>query len=78
MLLVIMGHLAPNCSFAYGVHLVLFFVLSGYLTQKKEITLDFIHKKFKQLMVPYFYTCIAVTLTDMLQCIVLRGGGQLE
>lgn len=71
ILLVIIGHVGGglegvwNFDWVYGVHLVMFFLLSGYTLKKKEITREFLNMKFRRLMVPYFYTCIAIIVTDI-------------
>ena len=71
MLLVIIGHVSGDLEgvwdfkFVYGIHLVMFFLLSGYTLKKKEITRRFINQRFDRLMVPYFYTCAAIILTDV-------------
>ena len=71
ILLVIIGHVSGgltgiwNFQFVYGIHLVIFFILSGYTLKKAALTKDFINKKFSRLMVPYFYTCIAIIIADV-------------
>ena len=71
ILLVIIGHVSGgltgiwNFQFVYGIHLVVFFILSGYTLKKAALTKDFINKKFSRLMVPYFYTCIAIIIADV-------------
>lgn len=71
MLLVIIGHVSFGLqgiwdfSFVYGIHLVMFFLLSGYTLKKRDITKEFINNKFSRLMVPYFYTCAAIMITDV-------------
>lgn len=71
ILLVIIGHTSNNLKgfwnfkFVYGIHLVMFFLLSGYTLKKKTVTREFINQKFRRLMLPYFYTCIAIIITDI-------------
>lgn len=76
MLMVVLGHTYGKAHFVYGIHLVIFFILAGYLLKPREITTDFVAAKFKRLMVPYFYTCLAIAGTDVARCVILRGGGQ--
>ena len=70
ILLVIIGHTCYqlddywNFHFVFGIHLVMFFLLSGF-TLKKNLTRDYINNKFRRLLVPYFYTCVAVTIMDI-------------
>ena len=78
MLLVILGHTTSqltghwNFHFVYGIHLVVFFILSGYTLKKKTINRGFMNAKFARLMTPYFYTCLAVTIMDVLNCWILN------
>ena len=69
MLLIILGHVAggsPYVHWVYGVHLVVFFLLSGFLFRKRHVTREYLNKRFLRLMVPYFYTCAAILITDVL------------
>ena len=78
ILLIIIGHTSTklsgfwNFQFVYGIHLVVFFLLSGYTFKKKTLTEEWINSKFKRLMVPYFYTCIAILFTDIITIWVNR------
>lgn len=81
MLLVIIGHVSGGLTgimkfnWVYGVHMVMFFILSGYTLKKKDFTIEYINGKFLRLMKPYFYTCIAILVTDVLNvCFILRDG----
>lgn len=73
MLLVIVGHTTFDLtgkwstSFVYGIHLVMFFLLSGYTIRPQKITRVYINNRFSRLMVPYFATCLAITLMDIAQ-----------
>lgn len=73
ILLVILAHIDANWGFAHGFHLVVFFLLSGYTFKVVEPTTAYLNKKFSRLMTPYFYTCFAVILMDIINCICLRG-----
>ena len=72
ILLVIIGHVSGGLSgiwkfdFVYGIHLTMFFILSGFTIKRKKITLELLNKKFEHLMIPYFLTCMAVLLTDVI------------
>lgn len=70
IILVILGH-TSNLFFVNGIHLVMFFLLSGYTLKKREVTREYINGKFRRLMIPYFCTCLAVLVTDIWNnCIV--------
>lgn len=70
IILVILGHVSGdltgwfNFKFVYGFHLVIFYIISGYFTKQRPLTLDFVTKKFRRLMVPYFLTCFVIMLLD--------------
>ena len=78
MLLVILGHVSGGLTgvirfdFVYGIHLAMFFLLSGYTLKKKGLTRDYVTARFSRLMVPYFYTCAVITLTDLFNSYVLN------
>ncbi len=61
ILLVVLGH---TCYFdyfhklVYCFHMPLFFLLSGYCIKKKYTILDFIKKRFKSLILPFFYFAV--------------------
>lgn len=81
ILLVIIGHVSGGLTgiwdfnFVYGIHLVMFFLLSGYLAKKANISREWINKKFTRLMVPYFFTCFAIIITDIVNSILLNDDG---
>lgn len=83
MLLVILGHVSGGLTgvirfdFVYGIHLAMFFLLSGYTLKKKELTRDYVAARFSRLMVPYFYTCAAVMVTDLFNSYVLNHGASI-
>jgi fucose 4-O-acetylase-like acetyltransferase len=71
MLLIIIGHVSGDLTgllsfqFVYGIHLTMFFLLSGYTLKKKPFTMDYVNLKFSRLMTPYFYTCVAILVMDI-------------
>lgn len=71
MLMVIIGHVSGGLQgffdfdFLYGVHLVVFFVLSGYTLKNRDVTKEYVNDKFIRLMVPYFITCLSVLIADI-------------
>lgn len=79
ILLVIIGHASLGrtdlFNFVYGIHLVVFFLLSGYTLKRKDITMSYVNDKFNRLMIPYFYTCIAIIITDIINSIILNSNG---
>lgn len=83
ILLVIIGHVSGGLTgimkfnWVYGVHLVMFFVLSGYTFKKRSFTAEYVNGKFLRLMKPYFYTCIAILVTDVFNVCVILGDGSI-
>lgn len=79
ILCVIIGHVSDTLTgvidfqFVYGFHLVVFFLVSGYLFQRKELNTAYVNDKFVILMVPYFYTCLAIILMDIFNAYFFYG-----
>ncbi len=62
---VILGHsgLKSINAVVYSFHLPLFFLVSGYFCNTDAAFIDFIRKRFKQLIIPYVIaSCIIITL----------------
>lgn len=84
ILLVIIGHVSGGLEgmwdfkFVYGVHLVMFFVLSGYTLKKRKITREFVNQKFARLMLPYFYTCLAIIIADVFNSYYLNQDSSIN
>lgn len=81
ILLVIIGHSGLTTGFAFDVkkliysfHMPLFFIISGYLfkksTTKEFKLLDFIYKKIKSLVIPYFSFNIIFLALDICKSII--------
>lgn len=83
MLCVIVGHVSGGLEkpwsfqFVYGFHLVMFFLLSGYTFKKKNLDIEYVNHKFSRLMVPYFYTCIAIIIMDIINSYVYSNDGSI-
>ncbi len=79
MILIILGHTSDELTglirfdFVYGIHLVVFFVLSGYTVKDMPLSLDYVRKKFTRLMVPYFICCFAVLCMDIFNEFFIYG-----
>ena len=58
ILLVVLGHMYnvedPIRILIYSFHMPLFFMISGFFADKDSVLLEFVKKKFKTLMIPYF------------------------
>ena len=78
MLAVIAGHSGrEEFNFVYSFHLTVFFILAGYTLKKEPITGQYVSGKFRRLMVPFFLTCLAVTVMDVLNSFILYSNGQI-
>ena len=77
MICIIIGHIGGgtfgkvDLSFVHVFHLIAFFMLSGYTLKIQKVTGDYVNKKFCRLMTPYFYTCVAVMVMDIINSIVI-------
>lgn len=78
ILLVVLAHVDVRFSFAYGFHLVVFFVLSGYTLKTESVSKTLINKKFRRLMTPYFYTCLAVMAMDVVNAVLVYHKASIE
>ena len=78
-LLVIYAHLGddPLRGWMYSFHLPLFFFLSGYVFRYQDSFKEFVWKKCKAIMVPYFCLGIPMVLFEILKSL-LKGQFSLE
>ena len=63
ILLMILGHSSPPSflyNFIYTFHMPIFFIVSGYLFNKKLIT-DVIQRNIRKILIPYFFTLLIIT-----------------
>ena len=61
MVCVILEHLSLSAvnMVVFTFHMPLFFIISGYFLKKQDMKL-LVRKKFRQLLIPYFLTCLAI------------------
>lgn len=70
---VMLGHLGSEMidKVVFTFHMPLFFLLSGYFLNEKEPIREFIKKKAKRLLIPYYVTggsiCILLILADVVR-----------
>ncbi len=69
ILLIVFGHTIVHngntyrlFNLIYSFHVVLFFIISGYLYNREKNTKEFVVKKFLTLMIPYFIFTLAFLL----------------
>ena len=83
MICIIIGHIGGGnygkvyLSFVYTFNVAVFFLLSGYTLKIEHIISEYVNKKFKRLMLPYFYTCCAVMLMDIFNSIFISKDGRI-
>jgi len=71
---VILGHRGiEQLGFVYSFHLTVFFILAGYTSKIKAMDGDLLKKWFRQLMKPYFLTCCAVLVMEIVNLVVGVG-----
>lgn len=66
---VIIGHTVSTGLINKGIysfHMPLFFLISGYFL-KKNISVKFIKRKIKQLIIPYIFTCVFVMMLSFIK-----------
>lgn len=84
MLMVIVGHVSGELTgrlqfnWVYGVHLVVFFLVSGYTMRPKTLNSEYVSKKFSGLMIPYFWTSFFVVLTDIMNSYVIQHNASIQ
>lgn len=78
ILSVIAGHLGVMQieRVVYPYHLTVFFLLTGY-TLKDNFSIEESNKRFRNLMIPYFFTCLGVMAMDCLNAIIVNHGVSL-
>lgn len=78
MLSVIAGHMGVEFidRVVFSYHLTVFFMLTGY-TLKDNFGVEQTQKRFRSLMIPYFFTCFAVMTMDCLNAIIADHGVSL-
>lgn len=67
ILCVILGHLGNNTinRVVFVFHMPIFFLISGYFLSQSGTYKEFVVKKFKQCIVPYIATCIAICVLSI-------------
>ncbi len=70
---VIVGHRGiEQAGFVYAFHLTVFFILSGFTSRVRNIDSSLLKKWFRQLMKPYFLTCLAVLAMELINLVVFN------
>ncbi len=72
MICIIAGHLGVRDInlIVYPFHLTIFFILSGYTLKQAPLDREFLNKKFRSIMVPYFITCFCVMVMDVVNSLL--------
>lgn len=71
---VVCGHLFEECRWMFMYHMPLFFILSGYTFKPNKYSFgDFVKKKFRHLIIPYFsYFLLILVLNSLIHPLPLR------
>jgi len=74
ILAVIIGHMGNSTinNIVFPFHLTVFFILSGYTMKENKIDKEYLSQKFKRLMIPYFITCLCITIMDIINLILIK------
>lgn len=72
MLSIIAGHFGVNWinNIVFLFHFPVFFILCGYLFKDVPLNSKYVAKKFKSFMLPYFITCFAVIIIDIIVMLI--------
>lgn len=72
MICIILGHLGNSYinRVVFTFHVPLFFFITGFFTNSKRPTKEFIKVKFRTLIVPYMLTCIVIILLGTLEGLI--------
>lgn len=57
IIFMVVGHIHISAlvdKFIYSFHMPLFFIVSGYLYHRRTVSLEYLKKKVKTLILPYF------------------------
>lgn len=69
---VIVGHKGfENAGFVFSFHLTAFFILAGYTSKIQPLTSELMKKWFRQLMKPFFLTCVAVLGMELVNLVII-------
>lgn len=71
---VVCGHLFEECRWMFIYHMPLFFILSGYTFKPYKYSFgDFVKKKFRHLIIPYFsYFLLILVVNSLIHPLPLR------
>ncbi len=80
LICIVAGHLGINGIdvIVYPFHLTMFFVLSGYTLKQAPLDREFLNRKFRSMMVPYFITCFCVMVMDVVNSLLIGNTSILD
>ncbi len=73
---IILGHLGNSQinRFVFTFHVPIFFLITGYFINKKTSIREFIHKRFRTLIIPYIISCICVIISAVIINMLINDG----
>lgn len=77
MICIVLGHLGMQQinRFVFTFHLPIFYLITGYYINNRGTNWEFVKKKIRTLIVPYFFTCTVIVLLAFLLETVKGGSG---
>lgn len=77
---IILGHLGSNSinRVVFTFHVSIFFIITGYFTNKKYSMKEFIYSKFKRLIIPYCITSVIMILISLLSLRIFYGLNMID
>ena len=80
MICIILGHLGIKDinRFVFTFHLPVFYLITGYYISQRGTYREFVRKKFRTLIVPYYFTCVLIILISFPVRNLFFGSGGKE
>ena len=73
---IILGHLGRNDinRIVFTFHIPIFFLITGYFIDTESSKKRFLLKKITSLLIPYFFTSIAIIVLSVIKVFILYDG----
>ncbi|MCR5777398.1 MAG: acyltransferase family protein, partial [Lachnospiraceae bacterium] len=73
---IILGHLGQSSinRIVFTFHVPIFYFISGYFISRTKDLREFVHNKFKSLIIPYIITCVCIILLSIPLSIIKKAG----
>lgn len=76
MVSIVLGHLGETDinRFVFTYHLPIFYFIAGYFLTVKNSNLEFIKKRIRTLLLPYYFTCLLIVLMMVVKTVMMDHG----